>query len=124
VFVYQIGHGQPPVAFPSSQPDRKASSYASQSQSQQLPTASQSACELHDDFCHNLLIIIQSLLLLLLLLLETNMIKSANNNRMHIMHSSHSEVPLFIFIDWHYVLAALTDLQYFEYSGIKLLTII
>ena len=46
--VCQIGHGQPPVAFPASQADRKASSYGSQSQQQ--PTASQSACELCDYF--------------------------------------------------------------------------
>jgi len=45
----QIGHGQPPVAFPSSQPDRKASSYGSQTQQQQ-PTASQSACEFYELF--------------------------------------------------------------------------
>jgi len=49
----QIGHGQPPVAFPSSQPDRKASAYASQQQQQ--PTASQSACELCDYFHHSYL---------------------------------------------------------------------
>jgi len=52
-FLCQIGHGQPPVAFPSSQADRKTSSYASQSQQQ--PTASQSACELCA-YLHHLLL--------------------------------------------------------------------
>lgn len=60
----QMGHGQPAVAFPSSQPDRKASPYGPQAQQ---PTVSQSACE----FCEFCLIFKNNLLIPVALLYVT-----------------------------------------------------